>query len=72
MILQVHDELLFEGPEKELPEVQDLLLDIMPQSMELSVPLKVDLKIGRSWGEMRPVQSVLAGPAGVQISAAHA
>jgi DNA polymerase-1 len=72
MILQVHDELLFEGPEQELPEVQQLLLDIMPRSMELSVPLKVDLKIGRSWGEMRPVQSALASPAGVQITSAHA
>jgi hypothetical protein len=40
--------------------------------MELSVPLKVDLKIGRSWGEMRPVQSALASPAGVQITSAHA
>ncbi|MEX2237767.1 MAG: DNA polymerase I [Dehalococcoidia bacterium] len=69
MILQVHDELLFEGPSAELPRVQDMLLEIMPRAMELSVPLKVDLKVGQSWGEMRPVESALAAPESLQIGA---
>jgi DNA polymerase-1 len=60
MILQVHDELIFEGPEKERKDLQELVLRIMPQSLELAVPLKVDVKVGKSWGElelMPPVAS---------------
>lgn len=52
MILQVHDELMFECPAEEVEEVQALAREIMPRVMELSVPLKVDLKVGRHWGEM--------------------
>jgi DNA polymerase-1 len=60
MILQVHDELIFEGPKKERDAVQEMVLRIMPQSLELSVPLKVDVKVGKNWGElelMKPVAS---------------
>ncbi|HEY8172451.1 MAG TPA: DNA polymerase I, partial [Dehalococcoidia bacterium] len=60
MILQVHDELIFEGPEKERSAVQDMVLRVMPQSVDLAVPLKVDVKIGKNWGElelMPPVAS---------------
>jgi DNA polymerase-1 len=52
MLLQVHDELIFEVPQEELEEMQGLVLDIMPKAMELAVPLKVDLKKGDTWGEM--------------------
>lgn len=52
MILQVHDELIFEGPEDEAEEVGSLLAEVMPASMELKVPLKVDLKRGRTWAEL--------------------
>ncbi len=52
MILQVHDELLFEVPEEELTEVKQLALEIMPSALILSVPLKVDVKVGKRWGEM--------------------
>jgi DNA polymerase-1 len=45
MILQVHDELVFEAPPEELEE-------IMPQAMKISVPLKVDVKAGKNWGQM--------------------
>jgi DNA polymerase I len=69
MILQVHDELLFEGPQHELTRTAEMLLEIMPRSMELDVPLKVDLKIGRSWGEMRPVRGGVAEMVDAQISA---
>jgi DNA polymerase-1 len=57
MILQVHDELIFEGPTKERDDVQEMALRIMPQSLELAVPLKVDVKIGKSWGDMKPVKA---------------
>ena len=57
MILQVHDELIFEGPAKERDDVQEMALRIMPQSLELAVPLKVDVKVGKSWGAMKPVKA---------------
>jgi DNA polymerase-1 len=52
MILQVHDELLFEVPQDELEEMKELLLEIMPQALELSVPIKIEIKVGKNWGEM--------------------
>ena len=53
MILQVHDELIFECPNEELEDMRGLCLDIMPKSLEMKVPLKVDTKVGRNWGEMQ-------------------
>ena len=53
MILQVHDELIFECPAGELDEVRQMALDIMPRPLELRVPLKVDTKVGENWGEMQ-------------------
>ncbi|MGK2966058.1 MAG: DNA polymerase, partial [Tepidiformaceae bacterium] len=52
MILQVHDELIFECPPSEIAAIRDLALRLMPASIDLAVPLKVDLKQGRTWGEM--------------------
>jgi len=52
MTLQVHDELIFECPREELEEVRALALDIMPRSIEMKVPLKIDTKVGKTWGEM--------------------
>lgn len=51
MLLQVHDELVFEVPEKELEQVMPLIKDEMESVYPLSVPLKVDIKKGRSWDE---------------------
>ena len=52
MILQVHDELVFEVPRDELEEMKGVVEEIMPHAMALSVPLKVEAKIGKNWGEM--------------------
>jgi DNA polymerase-1 len=52
MLLQVHDELIFEVPEAELEEMSQLVPKIMSTALELSVPLKVDVKTGTNWGEM--------------------
>jgi len=52
MILQVHDELICEGPPAELEAVRELLSRQMCGAMELSVPLKVEMKTGANWGEM--------------------
>ena len=52
MILQVHDELIFECPRDEAEAVRDLCLELMPASLEMKVPLKVDMKHGPNWAEM--------------------
>jgi len=52
MLLQIHDELLFEGPEEEVEEMKSLVTELMPRAFELCVPLKIDIKLGRNWGEM--------------------
>ncbi len=52
LTLQVHDELMFECPADELEDVRSLALDIMPTPVEMTVPLKIDTKVGKNWGEM--------------------
>ena len=52
MLLQVHDELIFEVPKEELEEMSGLAREVMSQALELRVPLKVDVKMGPNWGEM--------------------
>jgi DNA polymerase-1 len=52
MILQVHDELLFEVPPGELEEMKQLVLEVMPKALELSVPLKIEVKVGKNWGQL--------------------
>jgi len=51
MLLQVHDELLFEVSEKELDRVKKLVQEIMEGVMPLRVPLRVDLGTGANWAE---------------------
>ena len=51
MVLQVHDELIFELPSEELDEVREIAQRLMP-SLDLAVPLELDEKWGRSWGEL--------------------
>jgi DNA polymerase-1 len=52
MILQVHDELLFEAPPGELNRLGALVKECMEAAHPLSVPLKVDLKAGPNWRDM--------------------
>jgi DNA polymerase I len=49
LLVQVHDELVFEVPEGELDRVRDFVVAEMEGAMELAVPLKVDVGVGRSW-----------------------
>jgi len=51
MILQVHDELVFEAPERALAGLAELVRDRMEHAVELEVPLVVDIGSGRSWRE---------------------
>jgi DNA polymerase-1 len=55
MLLQVHDELLFEVPEGELEETAEMAAREMVGAVDLWVPLEVEAKYGPSWGEMRPL-----------------
>jgi DNA polymerase-1 len=52
MLLQVHDELVFEVPQDELEAVKELVFDEMPAAMEMDVTLRVDAKWGYTWGDM--------------------
>ncbi len=52
MILQVHDELIFETPQDELDDLKAMVLELMPAALELAVPLKVELKTGHNWGDL--------------------
>ena len=51
MILQIHDELIFEVPEEEIEAVKTLVLKKMEEAFPLSVPIVVDCGIGNSWFE---------------------
>lgn len=53
MLLQVHDELVFEVPPDELDTMRQLIAEIMPNALKLIVPLKIDIKVGKNWAEMR-------------------
>ena len=52
MLLQVHDELLFEVPESELAATAGMVRRVMEAVVPLKVPLEMDLRVGQNWGEM--------------------
>jgi len=52
MLLQVHDELVFEVPREEMEDLKALVYDEMPAAMDLDVTLKVEAKWGMTWGDM--------------------
>ena len=52
MLLQVHDELVFETDDAELPILAALAKEIMESALPLDIPLEVDLKVGTNWEQM--------------------
>ena len=56
MILQVHDELVFEAPEEEVAALTPVVKRLMESAYPLRVPLDVEIKTGRHWGEMTTVR----------------
>lgn len=56
MILQVHDELLFETPKSELKKLVELARDKMQNAVRFKVPFKVDVKAGPNWLDMEEVK----------------
>ena len=55
MVLQVHDELLFECPEGEVRPLADLVRDAMQNAYPLDVPLRAEVKSGHNWWDVTPV-----------------
>jgi DNA polymerase I len=53
MILQVHDELLFEGPEEEIPSLAELVKRVMEGAYKLNVPVIAETKVGPNWRDIR-------------------
>ena len=51
MILQVHDELIFEVPKEEIEQVKSMVIREMESALPLSVPIVVDWGVGDSWYE---------------------
>jgi len=55
MLLQIHDELLFEVRDGKIEDIYPKIKDIMEEVYKISVSLKVDVSIGPSWGELSRV-----------------
>ena len=53
MLLQVHDELVFEAPEEEVERVTPLVRSLMEGAATLDVPLVVDVGVGKNWLEAK-------------------
>ena len=51
MLLQVHDELIFDVPKKELEDTVEVVKNIMERVADLSVPIVVDTGHGKNWDE---------------------
>jgi len=51
MLLQVHDELIFECPPAEVEKVKEIIETEMINALTLSVPIKVDVSVGKNWAE---------------------
>lgn len=49
LLLQVHDELIFEAPKEEIEKLIEIVPDVMEHALELKVPLKVDYSYGPTW-----------------------
>ncbi|WP_261133214.1 DNA polymerase I [Bacillus sp. Marseille-Q3570] len=49
MLLQVHDELIFEAPKDEIEKLEKIVPDVMEHAVQLDVPLKVDYSYGNTW-----------------------
>lgn len=57
MILQVHDELVFEVPDNEVEQVKPVIKDLMENTFKLSVPVEVEMKIGQNWGQIKSIKN---------------
>jgi DNA polymerase-1 len=57
MIIQVHDELLFEVDSKLILEISDSFAKIMKEIIKLKIPVLVDSELGDNWGELKKIKT---------------
>ncbi|MDD5005228.1 MAG: DNA polymerase I [Candidatus Omnitrophica bacterium] len=55
MVIQVHDELVFDFPDDEKSQLVKIVKSGMEEAIKLDVPVKVSLKIGQNWAEMKEI-----------------
>jgi DNA polymerase-1 len=55
MLLQVHDELIFEVLDEHLEETADLVRGVMEGAYQLDIPISTEAKVGKSWGAMQKI-----------------
>ena len=53
LLLQVHDEMIFEAPKSEIPTLEKLVPSVMDSAVRLDVPLKVETAHGKTWYEAK-------------------
>jgi len=51
LLLQVHDELILECPEENCEETKVIIKEVMEKAVDLSIPLKITIETGNSWGK---------------------
>ena len=51
MVLQIHDELMFDALPEEVPELKKIVVEVMENVLKLSVPLTVECSDGKNWLE---------------------
>jgi DNA polymerase-1 len=56
MIIQIHDELVFDVPGEELKTITGMVRERMENVLELEVPIRVQMKMGKNWLEMEEVE----------------
>lgn len=56
MLFQVHDEIVFEVPDNMVTEVSNIVSKVMTNSLKLNVPITVNIKSGRSWGQLKSIK----------------
>lgn len=57
MLMQVHDELIFETLESEVGDVAAVLTEVMPTAIEMVVPLQIEMKSGPNWRDLEPLRA---------------
>ena len=56
LLLQIHDELVFEAPDEEMPALAHLVREAMTNALDLRVPIRVDMAIGPNWLDLQDVK----------------
>lgn len=64
LVLQVHDELVFDAPESEVNQAAAIIKDAMESAFDLDAPLRVEIKAGGDWCTALPVSAIEGSPDG--------